>query len=292
MLKNREQRVMAFLFLAPAFVLFTAIVAVPSVVAFLYSLQRWDGLGDAEWVGLANFRRLFYQRELFLEAFRHNVFLMVVPGLITLVIALFFAALLHGRIRGARVFRVAFFFPNVISAVAISLLWVLIYSTTDFGVLNSVLRWLGYEPVAFLESSKLIYSLVPMMVWCRVGFFMILFLAAMQNIPESLYEAARMDGASGRQSFFNVTLPLIRDVFTAGVVFMVIGGLKIFDTIWVMENQRPKSESHVIATLMYEKVFKEYNIGYGSAIAVLLFVIVVAATLITLRLMKGERLEY
>ena len=225
---------------------------------------------------------------------------MVMGGSLTLALSLFFASVLHRRIRGATVFRVAFFFPNVISSVAIALLWVLLYSTTDFGVINALLGWLqntvGWPnvdlPFPFVDSKYLIYAIVPMMVWTATGFYMVLFLAAMENIPETFYEAAKLDGAGSVAQFWHVTLPLIREVLTVGLVFLVIGSLKFFDAIWVMENQQPTKDSHVLATVLYQKVFTEYNVGYGSAVAVLLFVLVFAATLLTLKLSRKEALEY
>ena len=305
MKKGREQRVFIFTFLAPALFLFTIFVAIPSVRALGYSLRRWDGLSAPKWVGLKNFITLFKDSDLFLVALKHNLFLMFVGGSITLALSLFFASVLHRRVRGAGLFRVAFFFPNVISSVAIALLWVLLYSTTSFGIINSLLlhvqgmlaelgiMWPRIDlPFPFVDSKYVIYSIVPMMVWTATGFYMVLFLAAMENIPETFYEAARLDGASEFAQFRHITFPLIREVFTVGVVFLVIGSLKFFDAIWVMENQQPTSDSHVLATVLYQKVFTEYNVGYGSAVAVLLFILVFLATLVTLKLSRKEALEY
>lgn len=304
---QREQRRLAFLFLTPAFSLFTALVAVPSARALLFSMQKWDGLSTPQWVGLKNFDNLLRDRDLFLTALRHNLLLMLAGGSITLCLSLFFAAVLHRRIRGARLFRVAFFFPNVISSVAIALLWLLLYSTTDFGVINGLLKavhadvwierlgidWLRLElPFPFASKRYLIYALVPMMVWTATGFYMVLFLAAMEGIPETFYEAAKLDGASALAQFRHITLPLIRDVLTVGMVFLVIGSLKFFDAAWVMDNEQPSKETHVLATLLYQKVFSEYNVGYGSAVAVLLFALVFLATLATLRLSRKEAVEY
>ena len=305
MKKGREQRVFILTFLTPALLLFTILVAVPSVRALGYSLRQWDGLSTPKWIGLKNFVTLFRDNELFLVALKHNIFLMVAGGSLTLALSLFFAAVLHRRVRGATLFRVAFFFPNVISGVAIALLWVLLYSTTNFGVINSLLieiqqllakmgvTWPHLDlPFPFVDSKYVIYSIVPMMVWTATGFYMVLFLAAMENIPETFYEAAKLDGASEFAQFRYITLPLIREVFTVGVVFLVIGSLKVFDAIWVMENQWPTKESHVLATVLYQKVFTEYNVGYGSAVAVLLFILVFLATLVTLKLSRKEALEY
>jgi ABC-type sugar transport system permease subunit len=120
----------------------------------------------------------------------------------------------------------------------------------------------------------------------------VLFLAAMENIPESYYEAARLDGATNGRIFFKITLPLMWDVLTTGIIFLVIGGLKIFDSVWVMENGRPSNVTHTLSTMMYTKVFEEYNIGYGTAIAVVMFVLVLLATMLSFRLLRRERLEY
>lgn len=292
-------------FLAPAFLLFTGFVAVPGARALLYSVQRWNGMTDPVWVGLANFQKLLGDGDLFLTALWHNVILLIGGGSITLGLSLCFAALISRRIRGASLFRIAFFFPNVIALVAVALLWVLLYSSTSFGPVNALLgqvdqglRGMGLGglgidlPYPFMASSQLIVSLIPMIIWASTGFYMVLFLAAMQNIPEEYYEAAHLDGATGVQQFRLITLPLIRDVIAVGVVFLAITSLKFFDPIWVMENQRPNRQSHVLSTLLYQKAFTEYDIGYASAVAVLLFLLVFAATLISLRLSRRDRMEY
>lgn len=294
MRRTGHQRFFMLVFLAPAVVVYTALVAYPAVRALLYSLQKWDGFGAPEWVGLANFRAMFQPGDMFRDALSHNAFLIVASGSLIIVLALLFASLVHRGIRGAGVFRVTFFFPNVLASVAVALLWVLLYSTTEFGLLNGALLGLGVveEPVSFTDSKVLLWSVVPMLVWIATGFYMVLFLAAMENIPESLYEAAELEGASGAQQFRHITLPLIREVMVVGVVFLIISSLKTFDIIWVMENAWPRRESHVMATLMYQKVFTEYNVGYGAAVAVVLFLLVFGATLVTLRFSRKEALEY
>lgn len=304
MRRNRDQMIFVALFLAPALFVFTLFVALPSVRALIYSLQKWNGLGDAEWNGLGNFTALF-QDGLFYSALWHNTILFVGGGSITLALALFFANLVHRGVWGASMFRVAFFFPNIVASVAIAVLWLQMYSTNDFGAINALLgvvqRGLGtisisfmedQLPYSFMDSSHLIYALIPMMVWTAVGFYMVLFLAAMESIPPELYEAASLEGASGRQQFWHVTLPLIREVFVVGVVFFIISSAKFFDAVWVMENSYPTADSHVLATVLYQKVFTEYNIGYAAAVAVVLFALVFAATLITLRWSRKEALEY
>jgi len=291
--RDAGRRLFIATFIGPPLLLYAVFVLLPAVNAFRYSLTRWDGLGEPAWVGLGNFGAILASGSEFLPAIRHNLFLTFVPGVITLSLALFFAYTIHQRVAGARLFRVAFFFPNVISGVAVALLWILIYSTTDVGMLNNLLKAMGrHEPIAFTESGNLLWAIVPMSVWSATGFFMILFLAAMENIPETYYEAARLDGASAAGQFRHITLPLMWDVLTTGVVFLVVGGLKFFDAIYVMENGRPSKATHTMSTLLYSKVFQEYNIGYGTAISVMLFLLVLGATFLSLRLMRRERLEY
>ncbi|HZO90377.1 MAG TPA: sugar ABC transporter permease [Chthonomonadaceae bacterium] len=293
-MRRRDQKLFIATFLGPPLALYAVFVLIPAFNAFRYSLLRWDGLGKPTWIGLANFQKILARGSDFLPALYHNAFLTVVPGSIILVLALFFAYVIHQRIKGARLFRIAFFFPNIISSVAIALLWILIYSPGGAGLLNNLLKsWFHRtQPIAFAESSHLLWALVPMIVWSATGFYLVLFLAAMENIPESFYEAARLDGASSAGLFRHITLPLMWDVLTTGIIFLIIGGLKFFDAIWVMENGRPSPNTHTMSTLMYSKVFEEYNIGYGTAIAVLLFLLVLLATLISRRLLTRERLEY
>ncbi len=293
-MKRSEQRNFILAFLGPPVFLYALFVLLPTFNAFRYSLTRWDGLSRPVWVGLDNFSRILNPKSPFLTALGHNVFLMIAPGVIVLSLALLFAYLIHQRIKGARLFRITFFFPNVISSVAIAILWVLIYSTSAAGLLNNLLKTFFNvkDAIPFTQSDHLLWALVPMIVWSTTGFYMVLFLAAMENIPESFYESARLDGASNPVLFWNITLPLMWDVLTTGIIFLIIGGLKIFDTIWVMENGRPSTSTHTLSTLMYSKVFEEYNIGYGTAIAVLLFLLVMAATLVSRRLLQRERLEY
>jgi len=292
--QKSKQRLFILSFLGPPLALYGLFVLIPTVNAFRYSFTRWDGLSDPVWVGLHNFKTLTSRGSDFGVAILHNIFLTVVPGVFILSLALLFANLIHQRVRGARLFRITFFFPNIISSVAVALLWTLIYSATSVGMLNHLRAVLFHQsaPIPFTQSSRLLPALVPMIVWTATGFYMVLFLAAMENIPETLYEAARLDGATQTALFLHITIPLIWEVLTTGVIFLVIGGLKIFDIVWVMESGRPSTPTHTLSTLMYQKVFEQYDIGAGTGIAVMLFLLVLAITLISRKLMLRESLEY
>ncbi len=294
-LRLRRQRRFALLCVLPALILFTLWVGLPTVRAFVYALTEWNGLSEPRFAGWGSFRSVLFGTNHLLLALKNNLILMIVPSVLALVISLGFAAAIHRGVFGARFFRSVFFFPNVLSAVAVSVLWMLMYSTTEYGILNALLRAAGRpadDPIQFTESSVLVWAVIPMLVWSSVGFFMLLFLAAMQNIPESFYDAARIDGAGPVHTFFFITVPLIWDTVVVALVFFGIGGLKIFDQVWILEQQQPRPQSNTLATLMYGKIFEEYRIGEGTAIAVVQFALVLLITVALLKLWRREALEY
>jgi ABC-type sugar transport system permease subunit len=312
---RRQQRRFALQCMTPAFLLFTFFVVWPAAKGFYFALTQWDGLSAPVFTGLENFRQIFHSlssettsasARLFPTAVKNNLVLMTFPPILILTISLFFASALRARVWGSTVFRIAFFFPNILSSVAVSVLWMLLYSTSGFGVFNALLTWINERftewglltgplvqtPFAFTRSTILTWSLIPMIVWTATGFYMLLFLAAMQGIPETLYDAAKIDGASSPQQFRHVTLPMIWDTVVTGVVFLLVGGLKLFDQVWVIEQQQSRPDSNTLATLMYNKVFNEYQVGTGATIAVVLFGACLFFTLGVLKLYRREALEY
>lgn len=283
---------MILLFVGPALLIYGLLYLLPALAAFALSLGKFDGISPPIWVGLDNYRELFSLQGLFFQSLLHNLFLIFVPGILMLVIALLFAYWIDQGLKGAGWYRVFFFFPNIVPTAATSILWLLIFSITDMGLVNSVLRYLGLEPIAFWESSNVLWTLVPVIVWSGVGFFMILFLASMSSIPDSIYEAARIDGAGLWSQFIHVTLPLLRDTIATCWIFIIIGGLKAFDLVWIVEKEMPTSASHTMATLMYSEAFRQFRIGYGTAMSVILFIIILGVTLLSMRVYRKERLEY
>lgn len=317
-MKNDAKRLI-WLFLAPAVVLYGVLFIYPVAASLFYSLYDWDGFTQQKhFVGLGNFTLLAHD-PMFWTALRHNLFLLTVPTVIVLAAALFLAAALSSGVRGARFFRVVFFFPNIMSMVAITVLWSFIYNP-GWGLLAGLLRPLAGAPalverghllapfahalkptltklaaasaVVPLDPNNFLNALVAPIVWCGLGFYMVLFLAGMESIPTTYYEAAKIDGASAWQQFRSITIPLLWDILTMAVVFLVIGGLRIFDLIYVMSLGYPTETSQVISTYLYEQAFNNAHMGYGLAIAVVLFVLVFGATAIAMRLMRREQTEY
>ena len=278
-------------FLLPALLVFTLFFALPSLVALGAALFQWDGLGEPTFVGLFHLKRLLLESDLFWSALGHNLILMVVPALIVMPLALFLASLLSQGVPGQKLFRVAFFFPNLIGVAGI-LLWQQLYNP-NIGPINRILVGLGLEQFdgfAWLSNEHLYYALIPMAVWAAAGFNMVLFLAAMQAVPQSLYEAAEINGANAWQKFRHITLPLISETLAVATVLMVIGGMKAFEAIWLLTNQAPTSETHVVGTLMVRSLFVEQRIGQAAALATLLFAVVLVGSVLSDRLVRKEDL--
>jgi len=311
------RRSAVLIFVGPAALVYTVFVIIPCVRSFVWSVNRWDGLTDMQYVGALNFKRLLFESDAFWVALKNNLFIMVVIPVFVLPLSLFFATCISRGLRGSTFFRIVFFFPNILGGVAATLLWMHLYNPSG-GPINEAIGWVGDgfvwlgnalawvgDPLcaagkwlqgargfAWLSQDHLYWALIPMSVWGACGFNMVLFLAAMESIPEDLYEAADLDGASSWRQFVTITLPLIWEVLSIAIVFMVIGGMKAFEVIWLLTNQRPTTETHVIGTQMVQAMFTEFKVGEATAVAVLLFLMVFFGTWATLRLMRRETVEY
>lgn len=296
----------ALLFVGPSLGLFGVFMLVPAVQSFGWSLLDWDGLTDARFVGLRHFRDLLFNTDGFWIALTNNAFIMFFIPLLLTPLALFLAACVSRGVRGSRLFRSAFLLPSVMGGVATTLLWMNLYDP-QAGVINPALvavghglsaiglhaagAWFaGFDGYAWLSQDNLYTAIVPMSVWAGFGFNFILYLAAMEAVPAELYEAAELDGASPWQQFFVVTLPLIWEVLTVSVVFLVIGGMKAFESIWLLTNQSPGTSVHVVGTLVLSK-FTQMKVGESTAVAVLLFAMVSVATIAAMRAMRRETVE-
>jgi ABC-type sugar transport system permease subunit len=287
-------------FVGPAFFLYAALVIAPAVVALAWAFTRWDGMSPRTWVGLFNFKWLLFESDIFWLALRNNFFLMAVPALVVLPLALLFAYLLHRGVWGAKTFRAVFLFPNLLGGIAATLLWMSAYEphgglvNSGLVVLGNVLHsdWLrSFDGYPWLAQSHLYGSLIPIYLWMACGFNLILYLAAMEGIDPQLYEAAEIDGAPAWRQFFTITLPLIREVVVISAVFIVIGGLNAFEMIWLLTSQNPNSATHTLGTLMVTSMFTEFQIGRAAAIAVVLFTLVFAISAAVMRVLKREAIE-
>lgn len=287
-------------FLGPSLALYAAAVLVPAATAFGWSLLRWDGVGPRAWAGLFHFKWLLFESDAFWLALGNNLYLMFVPALAVVPVSLGCAALLHRGIRGAGAFRAIVLFPNFLGGLAATLLWLEAYQPHG-GLVNAALSALGalpglgrlrsFDGFPWLAPAHLYGALVPIYVWMACGFNLVLYLAAMEGIDPQLYEAAELDGAPAWRQFFLITLPLIADTVGISAVFLVIGGLNAFEMVWLLTNQDPGAASNTLATLLVTTLFRDFDVGRATALAVLLFLMVAAASAGVLRLFRGEARE-
>jgi N-acetylglucosamine transport system permease protein len=284
--------------LVPALVLHVVFVLSPYGQAFYVSLTDWTGVaGDAHFVGAANYARLGGD-SLFLDAVRNNAVMLAVVPLATIAAGLFLAGLLHrgGRGRaGGSAYQIVYFFPQLLSLVVVGVLWGFVYNPNT-GLLNSGLRAAGLGALArswLAEPSLALIAVMAVLVWSSVGFYVVLFSAAIEAIPRDLYEAATLDGAGGWQVFRRVTLPLVRETVQVAFVYLGIAALDGFAVVQVMTvgPGGPDGATEVIGLSLYRTAFSYGKFGYASAMGVALFFATLTLALFALRGGRRERLE-
>ncbi len=256
----------------PALIIYLIFAILPILQSFYYSLMEWDGFSAMQYVGLDNFKALF-QDPLFWNSLKNNIYVVLASVLGQVPIALFIALLLNRKIKGLKLFRTIGFLPVVLSTVVISITWSLIYNSEN-GLINELLRTIGLDFLAqnWLGDSK--WSMIAVLVtviWQFVGLYLIIFLAALQNVPEEVLEAARIDGASEWKTTWSITIPMIWDTIIVAVILCISGSLKTFDLIYVMTNGGPAHSTDVMALYMFNETFNQLQYGYGSAVSVIIF---------------------
>ncbi|HJV31563.1 MAG TPA: sugar ABC transporter permease, partial [Bacillales bacterium] len=246
------------LYIAPALLLILALIYVPIVQTGYYGLMKWNGIGDMEFIGLKNYSHLIHDPVFWKSAY-HSL-LLALFSTISLIFYLFISMILAGKIKGANLLRKIYLIPMLLASVAIAQLWLKIYHPTN-GILNSVLTSLGVDnPPAWLADTNLaLYAIIVPIIWQYAGFYILIYYAALKNIPDSLEEAAKIDGATPLQIALKIKLPLIMNVVKVTIVLAVVGSLKYFDLIYVMTDGGPNGSSEVMASYMYHKAFKGFD---------------------------------
>jgi len=261
-------------FLLPALVLYVVFVLFPIVQAVHFSLFKWNGLTPlTNFIGLANYQRALADPA-FLGAISHNALIIGLSIVIQIPFALGLALVLNRRFRGRAILRLLFFVPYVISEVITGIIWQLLLQPD--GPIDGAMRSVGlgdlYQPW-LADPSTVLLALFVIISWKYFGFHMILLLAGLQGIPRELEEAAAVDGATRGQAIRFITLPLLGPTIRVSVFLSMIGALQLFDVVWVTTGGGPVNASNTMATYMIDWGFKRYQLGYGSAIAVILFVL-------------------
>ncbi len=280
------------LYVLPALLVIMAVVYIPIILTAYYGLNEWNGIGAMTFIGLDNYQALLSDGK-FWDSAWHSLLLAVFSAA-SLIIYLAVAMVLASKIKGANLFRKIYLIPMLLSSVAIAQLWLRIYHPTN-GIVNSFLESIGItNPPAWLaEPSLVLFALFIPILWQYAGFYILINYAALKNIPASLVEAAKIDGATSLQIAFRIKLPLIMEVIKVTIVLAVVGSLKYFDLIFVMTDGGPNGASEVMASYMYHTAFRAYDFGYGSAIGFFLLVICLIVTWVIRKLTASkETIQY
>lgn len=293
MKKILENKRAIALFVLPAFLLYLIFVLFPIVYNIIISFYRTNLMEPGQFVGLKNYWNLF-QDSIFQKALRNNLLLVVGSLIAHLGLALVFATLLFKKVKGNKFFQTIFFFPCVICGVAVGLLWRFVYHQ-EFGLVNQLLELMGKNDTmrAWLgDKDTALICIIIVVMWQYVGYHMIIQLAAMKNIPESLYEAARIDGAGSWMQFKSITFPLIKHILRIDAVLIITGSLKYYDLVAVMTNGGPNHATEVMSTYMFYQGFRTLKYGYSAAIGVVLLLLCALSVVISNHVFKTEAIEY
>ena len=284
--KTYKNNMIAYSFIAPNFIGYLIFTLIPVVFTLVLSLCEWNA-GDKFWfVGLKNYQRMIKNSTFRISLF-NTLYYAVCTVPVTMICSLGLARLLNTAIKGKTVFRSAIFFPHVAAVVAIAAVWNMMFNP-DMGPVNMLLQSIGIEnPPRWAASTNWSMPVVILAsIWRNVGYYMIIYLAGLQGIPGELYEAAKMDGASGWQSFRRITVPMLTPITFFVSIMLTISCFKVFDLIYTMTEGGPGRSTNVLVMHIYQSAFTEYKFGYASAVAMVLFVIVLVITLIQFRAEK------
>lgn len=282
----------AILFMLPALVFVILFIYYPIIQNFIYSMFRWSSFSEEKvFVGLDYYKRLFAD-PIFYIALKNNILYAVISIVFQVGIGMILAAILEEKVmrKYQAFFRTVYFIPSVISITVVGLLFQLIYNP-NIGLLNAFLKVIGLESLAhdwLGQSSTAMYAVIATSQWQYIGYIMLLFLVAIQKIPEELYESAMIDGASAFKKFIHITIPQIKETILVSSIITVIGAFKVFDEVYVMTAGGPGRSTEVLASYLYRTGFRNDEMGYAATIATLIFLITFVVTLIQLKVTKEK----
>ena len=290
--RKREKNLFILVCLLPALILFFTFLIYPTIQVFRMSMFKWGGFSNnQQFVGLDNFK-ILWQDENFFRTIQNTILLIVVVTLFTVVLAVLFAAILSTeKIRGNNFFRIIFYIPNILSIVVIAGIFSAIYDPKA-GLLNAVLPE-AWNKLWLCDQSIVIYSLAFALIWQAIGYYMVMYMAGMANIPASLYEAADLDGAGKIGKFFNVTLPLIWNSIRTTLTFFIISTINLsFLLVQILTDGGPDGSTEVFLSYMFKQAYTNSSYGYGMAIGVVIFIFSFGLSGIVSHITKRDILEY
>lgn len=285
-------------FLFPAVALYLAFFLVPTFQALVYSLYDWSGFGsDMRFVGLGNFQELLRDR-LFWTSMGNTIGILVIGGVVIFSIAFIMTMMISSGIRGKKFFRGVIFLPNIIAVIALTTLWGYMYAPNT-GLLASVFKAVGLDSLTkltWLGPDTIFLSMMIAIVWIEVGFYVVLLLAGVDKIPPDFFESAKLDGANQFQQFRHITIPLLWDVISIGLVLWAIHAIKIFEFPFSFTGLEPNPSSYTVAVYLYILGFGQrqpiYRLGYATAIGVMLLLVVILIVLVIRFVTRREQVQY
>ena len=288
-IRQRNTRRVAALFLAPVTILMVVYVFYPIVDTFITSGYQWNGISaNKTFIGLQNWIKLV-QDVKFWTAFKNNVIIMVLSIVIQIPLGLALATFLDFGGKKLTVFKVIWFIPLLMSSVAIGFLFTYALATNG-GIVSTISSWFGGGNIDLLGNPKTaLLTVIAVICWQFTPFYMVYFMAAFTNIPYDVFEAARIDGATRGQYFWKIALPLLVPSMKSAAILSMVGSLKYFDLIYVMTGGGPGTSTELMATYMYKESFSNFNMGYGSAVAGGMFILISMIALITMKLINGKK---
>ena len=292
--KKKEKRLLPYLFMLPAILIFVFVYAGPMLATFVLGFTDWNGISPGfDFIGLNNFIKIFTDKNLMeplLNTFEFTILTVVIQG----ILALLLAVALNKSFRGRNFFRTVLYLPCVVSMVAVGYAWSLIFNPVmgPLGLIAEHFGWQFLANIKWLSDPQIVmYSIVLVNVWQWTGYNMVIYLAGLQSIPTHLYEAASIDGAGKVYQFFKITLPLVAPSITINVVLSTMGGLKAFDLMYVMTNGGPGHASETFAMASVDAFFRQKNAGLGSAMAFLMFIMILFVSFVQNKLLSKREVD-
>lgn len=299
-MKNRRRSLFIFLCVAPAAVLLFIFMIVPTFNVFRMSLYKWGGYSaEKTFVGFNNFKTLASDMK-FLRAMQNSILIITVVTLITLALAIIFAYILsREKIKGQALFRTIFYIPNILSIVVVAAIFSAVYDQRD-GLLNSIIYIFrpvapdGKGLIAWLGNQRLVvWAIIIALIWQAIGYYMVMYMASMAGVPESIYESASLEGAGKVRQFFSMTLPMIWINIRSTLTFFIISTINLsFQLVKAMTGGKPDGASDVFLNYMYDQAYTNSSYGYGMAIGVVIFLFSFALAAVVNRVTKRDALEF
>jgi multiple sugar transport system permease protein len=284
----------SYLFVAPAVILFVVFVVGPLIASFYWSFTEYNGIHAPRWVGLDNYKNIFFNDQRFWKAVRNTIFYtigVIPPGVI---LSLMLAMAVDQQIKFKNFFRVIYFIPSVTSVIALSVIWKWLFAGEKYGLINYFLIAIGLKPIDWLMSTTwTMPAIMIMSIWAGLGYNMILFLAGLQTIPSTVYEAADIDGANMWDKFWNITLPLLKPTMVFVVIMGFIVSFQVFESIYIMTESEfgiggVLDSALTVVAYLYDMGFRKFQMGYASALGYIVFAVIFIITIINIKFVKTK----